>query len=499
MKKLIALFSIVLLVPFSMQAQDLVDALRYSSTQVQGTARAGGMGNAFGALGGDFTSVSINPAGLGLYRAGEFALTPAFGQNQIESSYLGNTMNDSKYKFSFNNLSYVAAIPTLSSSEAGVVSVNIGIGYNRLKDFNSVRIAGAPVANSSFLDYVADNANADNWSDYYEQLAWDSDLLLQEDNTGIYWHDIEDAGYGQSQRKTYSTQGSVDEYSLGMGLNFGHKLYFGASVGVVDVYYNESSTLREADENNGIPYFNNFAFNSHLRTSGTGYNGKFGIIFKPINEIRLGAAIHTPTFFNLHDDFNTSMQSSVTYDEGDTQGYDVVPDNPSTYDYDLETPLRATLSGAFVIAKAGLISVDYEYVDYGSASLRRGGDGYDFIDENSDITEAYKAVGNIRVGGELRVTNEVSLRGGYEYYPSAYNEQAFNASQPNADANLVVYSAGLGYHQGGFFLDVAYRYSDTDNFDTLYPSPVSTDYPAASMAKFNSVKNKVLFTLGFRF
>src|SRR5210317_2070970 len=100
MKRLIQLFTIVILMPVSMQAQDLVDALRYSNFQVQGTARAGGMGNAFGALGADFTSVSINPAGLGLYRAGEFAFTPAFDQTQLESTYLGNLMSDKNYNFS---------------------------------------------------------------------------------------------------------------------------------------------------------------------------------------------------------------------------------------------------------------------------------------------------------------------------------------------------------------------------------------------------------------
>jgi hypothetical protein len=100
MKRLITLITAMMFVPFFMQAQDLADALRYSEYQVQGTARAGAMGNAFGALGGDYTSVSINPAGLGLYRAGELVFTPAFGQSKVESTYLGNTMTDSKYNFS---------------------------------------------------------------------------------------------------------------------------------------------------------------------------------------------------------------------------------------------------------------------------------------------------------------------------------------------------------------------------------------------------------------
>ena len=497
MKRFLTVVTIIMLVPFLNQAQDLADALRYSGFQVQGTARSGGMGNAFGALGGDFTSVSINPAGIGLYRSGELTLTPTFGQTQVESSYLGSKMNDSKYNFSFNNISYVTAINTSNRSETGIVSVNVGIGYNRLKDFNSTAITKGHNVQGSFLDYVASNANIGDWSDYYEQLAWDTDLLLKDDNN-VYWHDVAEAGYGQSQQKSISKQGAIDEYSLALGLNFNHKLYLGASVGIMDIYYKETSQLTEWDENNDIPYFNEMQFDSYLRTSGTGYNVKLGVIVKPTNEIRLGASIHTPTFYNLHDVFDTEMNSYITYDDG-SERYNAVPEYISEYDYDLETPLRATISGAFVIAKKGLLSVDYEYVDYGSANLRRGGDGYNFVPENQEIAEAYRSVGNLRLGGEYKMTEAISLRAGYELYPSAYNSEAFGADQPNADANLNILSAGLGYRQGGFFFDVAYRHSAIEEFDALYPAPVTNDYPTPVMASFNSVKNKVLFTFGFRF
>jgi hypothetical protein len=240
MKKFIIILTLSFLTPFFIQAQDLADALRYSSFQVQGTARAGGMGNAFGALGGDFTSVSINPAGLGLYRSSEFVFTPAFNKNDMETTYRGSLMTDSKYNFSFNNLSYVSALTPRNQGETGLVNINIGIGYNRLKDFNSTILAGAANMNGSFLDYVADNANLNNWSEFYEDLAWEADLLLQDDN-GVYFHDLEDGGYGQSLRKSISRQGAINEYSLGAGFNFNHVLYLGASVGIVDVFYRESS------------------------------------------------------------------------------------------------------------------------------------------------------------------------------------------------------------------------------------------------------------------
>jgi hypothetical protein len=244
-------------------------------------------------------------------------------------------------------------------------------------------------------------------------------------------------------------------------------------------------------------------FDSYLRTNGTGYNGKIGIIFKPVNELRLGASLHTPTFYNLHDFFKTSMRSEIIDDDNDIVddvSGNFTADSPySDYDYDLETPLRATLSAAYVIAKKGLISIDYEYADYGSASLRRGQDGENFVDDNNEIAEAYKGVGSLRIGGELLATNNISLRAGFENYGTPYSTQYQEASQLSSDVKLNVYSAGLGYRTGGFFFDIAYRYSKENNFDLLYPEPPTDFYQMPEMAEFNTVRNNVMFTLGFKF
>jgi len=498
MKKYIFLFTITLFVPFLNKAQDLADALRYSDISVSGTARAGAMGNAFGALGGDFTSASINPAGIGLYRSSELVITPISLSTKVESNYYGTGRENSDYKFSLNNLSYVYAMPVAGSNEAGIVTVTFGVGYNKLKDFNSDAAIQGYDVDGSYMDYFADRANEGIWSDYYEELAWKTDLLLFDENNNEYYSDLQDAGYGQSQRKTYSKNGSIGEYSFVLGLNFNHKLYMGMSWGINDVYYSEGTTIFESDDNNNVPYFNDLQFNSYFSTYGIGHNFKFGLIYKPVNELRLGVSIHTPTYYHLHDNFNTSMQTYITYGLNDEERYN--ENSPyNEYDYHLQTPMRTTFSGAYVIGKKGLISADYELVTYGKAKLKDGGDGYDFFNENEEIAEAYKTSGNIRVGGEYMATGNVSVRGGFEYHGSAYNENAFGAKQLNSDANMMVYSGGLGYRSGSFFADVTYRYSNLENYDYPYPTPASEIYPAPAAASFTTIKHDVLFTLGFRF
>lgn len=497
MNKNLLIIGLLILVPFLGHSQNFSDALRYSTSRIEGTARSGGMGNAFGSLGGDFTSVGINPAGLAIYRSGEFAFSPYFGHTNVDATYLGTTTSEYKYDLRFSNLSYVGAFRTKNDGESGLVSVNFGVGYNRLNDFNKKMMVQGDGAKSSFLDYFTENANNNKWSEFYEELAWKTDVLLFDEDKKEYWNDISEDGYGQSQRKSYNYSGAIDEFTLALGLNFSHRFYLGASLGISDLYFKESTTHREWDAKNNIAFFNEMSFGSSLRTTGTGYNFKIGAIARPTDILRVGLAIHTPTFYNLRDNFETWMTSSITFDDG-TESFE--KKSPfRDYEYRLETPFKAVLSGSVILAKRGLVSIDYEYLNYGKSKLRDYDSDDQFITRNNQIEELFRPVGNLRLGGEYRATDNLSLRAGFEYYPSAYNDNAFGVSQPNANNNYNVYSAGLGYKTGGFFIDAAYRYGTFGEYNSLYPSPESTAYPAPSMALFDKSASKVLVTLGFRF
>ena len=496
MKKLLYAISIVLFAS-STFAQDLTDALRYSNYHVNGTARSAAMGNAFGALGGDFTSLSINPAGAAVYRSGEFTFTPSVDNTSVDGTYLGNKATDSKYNMSINNLGYVTTIPTGENSETGLVSLSFGLGFNRLGSFSMSSLAEGSNANHSLLEYFTQNANnpytlGANLDPYYEQLAWKTDLIYDNGN-GAYQNDITDAGYKQSQRKSMDRKGYINEYLLSFAANFNHKVYIGATIGIHDVYFNENTDLYEWDANNNIPNFNNFNFNTSLKTTGSGYNIKFGVIFKPTENLRLGAAIHSPTFYKFNDVYNNSMNSSMTYaSDGVTQNYSAKPDKAGVYDYEIQTPLKAILSGAYVIGKSGLISVDYEIVNYSTAKLKNGSDGYNYYDQNLTIQNAYRTIGNLHLGGEYRVNKTFSLRAGYENFPSVYKSSYLNASSTNSNTSYSTISGGFGFKQGSFFLDAAVKHMMNDEYLKLYPG-------AVDMVKYNTNQNSVILTFGYKF
>ena len=106
-----------------------------SQPQALGTARSMALGGAFTSLGADLASMSINPAGLGMYRRNEFSLTPllsvAHGQTQGAPSWVGNN----KTRFAFANVG--VALNVFESPASPLTSLTLGIGMNRIADFNT--------------------------------------------------------------------------------------------------------------------------------------------------------------------------------------------------------------------------------------------------------------------------------------------------------------------------------------------------------------------------
>lgn len=130
-----------------------MDAYRLSQTDLNGTARYLGMSGAFGALGGDISSMSTNPAGLGIYRSSEVVTTISLSTSKANTNWNGFKADASKTKFNFDNIAYVGYFPT--GNDEGLVGWNLGISYNRVKSFNrSYRMNGAQAY--SLADYVAD-------------------------------------------------------------------------------------------------------------------------------------------------------------------------------------------------------------------------------------------------------------------------------------------------------------------------------------------------------
>ena len=477
-------------------AQTADDALRYSQQHYTGTARSMAMGGAFGALGGDFSSIGINPAGLGVYQSSEFTFTPTM---EMRKSSSGN-LNDDKFTFGISNIGYVATIRPRMKSNGGWQNFNFGIGYNRTNNFRKSSISQILNSESSMLDIFKANANGHKPSqlnDVNEGLAFDTKLIIEdaptEYNTPLYLEDR------TNQTKRIDEKGSMGEFNIAFGANYAHKFYIGASLGIQNISYKSTTRFtetvidRDIKEDEVLSELKKYYLEEYVKTSGVGANLKIGMIYKPNQNIRLGASLHTPTFFSMEDEFQNRMASNFTTTDNDGHSSYDFSTHLSTYEYNYRTPMKATLSGAVVLAKKMIISVDYEFVDYSNAKFKDNDYPDEFTTTNDIIKSSYESVGNLRAGLEYRVSSALSLRGGFANFGNPYKASSI-------DESYNIYSTGFGIRQGNFFFDAAYSYSDRDESYLYYDADFGNGNTITSdLVKLEDKNHQMRLTFGFKF
>ena len=490
-------FILLAFIPFTQaysQEVEVESAIRNSQNIYQGSARFMGMGGAFTALGGDISSISLNPAGVGVYTGMQFVLTPSFQQQNMESTtpYRNTSFGEDamNYKVNLNNLGLMASYNLKGTM--GWKNINVGIGYNTLNNFD--RQVQGDVFNldqSKQHEFVA-NANADVWRGAYEELAWQSYLLNYDSTYAEYWsYTTDEMNYsdttsleeiGVNQDQNLDNEGSLGEYFIAAGANYNDKLYLGLSIGIQRYRFNYKSTYTEQERNNQIPDFNSMNFIQYEDHSGTGYNFKLGAIYKPVDFVRIGAAYHSPTWFsNL--EYSWYNQLTGNYDNGDNL---TSRSDESTFSYRLTTPSKLIGGVAFKIANTAMISADYERLDYGNARLSEKEEDVPFDYENDSIQSTYGVANNLRFGGELRLSS-FYLRLGYAEYESPYQD-----TYEDYQSKRILYSGGIGYRQQGFFADLTYVTSSYTTEERLFST-----IPDFSEVDFTN--NRFMLTIGLRF
>ncbi|MCP4312518.1 MAG: hypothetical protein GY790_14735 [Bacteroidetes bacterium] len=472
----------------TIQAQNETQALRYSMHNPFGTARYAAQGGAIAALGSDFSAVQANPAGLGFYRSSEFSFTPSLYWVNTSSDYMGNMAEDSRLKFNVGSLGYVSAINR--NQKSGFVGASFAMGYNTLVNFNNRTTIRGSQATSTMLDDFTWHANSapdfadpDNLNQFYEQVVYDANLLPWVDSAGEYRNVIESGGYGQGQYRLLDQSGYIGEYTISGAFNFSNFLYFGATMGIQSVRFNEEIYHVETDPNDLLSDFNSFRFREFNTTKGWGYNMKFGMIIRPFQLLRVGASFQIPTYYYLTEEKLTDVSSTWDASSGISSGSASSP--IGIYDYRLKSPMKVNAHASVILFKMATVSAAYEYTDYSSARLEANDDK--FLVENDQIRRSLKAVHNLKAGAELRISS-VYFRGGIQYLASPYTDTRNNAEE-------FIYSGGLGIRSGGVFFDMSYSYGHTNEVYGLYsPTPGINE---VSLNKVN--RNNLMLTLGLKF
>lgn len=530
----------LLALPAIMSAQSALDAYQLGQSDLRGTARFMSMGGAFGALGGDLTTLNQNPAGIGVYRSSEIGATLDINMQSTKSVSHSLSMSKDQTKVACNNFGYVGAISLGSTSV--MPYFNWGASYSRVASFDRTYRGGFNSMNTSLSNMIAGMTTAGGWTasqlDGYtsgynpfqdSRAPWMSIMmynsyainptapggdvssyegLYQDGTTGEGTFDVIEKGY-------------VDEYSINFGGNVLNTVYWGVGFGITDISYTQGTYYTEDFNNARIPNAQatgtqtgngGIGLESVKHMYGTGFNFKAGVIVKPVNELRLGLAVHTPTWYNMT--YEGWAQTDYGYSTGysdyfqSDEGYDDV------FDWKYRSPWRLIASAAGVIGRSAIVSVDYEYRPYQTMNVKDY-NGNTYYDIEGDIKSYYRSSNIIRVGAEYRLTPNWSVRAGYSFESSPVTAAAENddldvyTDGPDATEMTPSYAfdkttqhitCGLGYHYKNFYIDAAYvhrhRESTFHAFDAKLSAGMASTAPSASITDNN---NSIVLSMGFKF
>lgn len=505
MKKLSLLF-IAALTMSSMSGQDISDALRYSQDEIQGTARFRSMGGAFGALGGDMSAVSINPAGSSIFMKSHASISISNLSTKNDITYFNGVNASSVSKFDLNQIG-AAFVFTNTNANSPWRKFTLGVAYDKISNFdNAWTIRGVNTNSQSIGDYFLGYAQglrldqisalddvslsrayseinkAYGFGNQQGFLGFESYIVepnSDDDSNTSYSSNI--VGNNFDQEYTYAATGYNGKFSFNAATQYGDNFYFGLNLNSHFINYDKFTDLYETNANAGS-LVQDVRFQNGISTIGSGFSFQVGAIAKINEALRVGLSYNSPTWYTISDE-TTQYLGTVRNENGSDLTQIIDPFVVNVFpDYKLQTPGKITGSLAYIFSNKGLISFDYSRKDYGNTKFKPTSDTY-FSSQNGIMNDVLKNASTYRIGAEYRI-KQISLRGGYRLEESPYEKDSFYG-------DLNGYALGFGYNFGNLNLDLAYEHSQRAYNQQLYTVGLT------DAAQIDSKVNNVTLTLGF--
>ena len=472
-----------------MAAQETYENARLMNQDLNGTARYVGMGGAMEALGADISTISTNPAGIGLFRSSN--ISTSFGVVSQEDGKDFRTGN--KTNFSFDQLGFVYATRSGASS-----FLNVAFNYHKDRNFDYILSAAAPLDGKSsqnglsFIKGIGEDissgpyAGSSNynfskgegthwWTSQLDNVYYNS--FIVDKGGSPYWNAASD--FMMNRANT----GYIGVYDFNISGNINNRVYLGLTVGVHDVHYKGVSDYKENILDSDSQPAGSITVTDEREITGMGYDVKAGVILRPFEEsaFRIGASVATPTFYKLTTKNHTYLSNNTPYD--DTYNPRYVANG--SYEFKLYTPWKFGLSMGHTVGTNLALGAGFEYADYGTADTRNiTGTYYDewtnsYTDEsesdrvmNTHTKETLKGVATLKIGAEFKPNKEIALRAGYNYVAPMYKTEGFKngfldsyGSNCSSATDYVNWDStnrltlGFGYRHNHFGIDLAYQYS----------------------------------------
>ncbi|MEY3500881.1 MAG: hypothetical protein RL308_2550 [Bacteroidota bacterium] len=495
----------------AMQSQDISDAMRFAQDNLNGTARYRAMSGAFGALGGDFSSLNVNPAGSAIFANNQVALTlNSFGTNN-KSNYFGTTNDENSSTFDLNQFGGVFVLKNTDRS-SDWKKFSFAMNYENSNNFdNAVFSAGTNPTHSigNYFTYYANSNGGESLSnlqlqsgesitDLYDYLGYNYGFGSQQaflgyqgyiidaasnydENTNRNYVSLIPSGGNYYQENYFESNGYNGKLSFNASGQYKDKFYFGVNINTHFIDYKQSTSFYEENTNDLLSGVQRLRFDNELTTYGNGVSFQLGAIAKVTKEVRLGLSYESPTWYEMNDKLTQGLAAVSSDALGELPTDYVNPRIINVYEpYQMQTPGKWTGSFAYVYGKSGLLSIDYSFKDYGNTQFIPKDD---YRNANREMSNLLGLSSELRIGGEYRI-NELSLRAGYRMEQSPYKNG-------RTVGDLTGFSTGLGYNFGGTRLDLTYSHAERDSEKQFF-SVGMTD-----SSKITTKTNNITMTLSF--
>jgi hypothetical protein len=509
---------ILLLIGMQASAQVPEDAIRYSFFPQGGTARTQAIGGVMASLGGDISATFINPAGLGNYKTGEVVITPGWFINNNKIDYRGTNEKSGRQQFGLGPIGIVFGQANRFNPKKH--SNAFSFAFTQMASFNNRMVYNGFNNMSSF---------GEQWAEEISNSGKDFDQILDERQyafgsaQAVFTYLVDTFRNGNNlqlktmpefvlaegkalrQQKISDSRGGLYELALGFASNKEDKWLLGGSIGIPILNYRNTTTYIESDTSSNFDNnFNYLEFNDNFSTTGVGINARVGIIYRPQEHIRFGAALHTPSYmFYMKDKRNNSLEVDTENYNGlanSNSGMFTVNGAPGENKYTMLMPWRFIVSGSYVFRELedvrkqrAFISADIEYVRHRSsrfysADEETGDEEQLYFNALNDVVkDQYKGSFNFKLGGEIKF-NTIMARAGVAYYTNPYRDKALKA-------NRFLLSGGLGYRHKGFFIDLTYVHAFNKDVDFGY----RLQDKANTFATVKNQRGNIVGTLGIKF
>jgi hypothetical protein len=448
----------------------------YSSSNYGGTAKFNSMAGSMGALGGDLSVIAVNPAATGVFITSDISGTLSVQNNKNESTLFGKSFQSDYSKTNLGQIGAVISFDTDRNSPWKFVNLAFNYNSKNIDDYVQTPAANTIQESVTYTD-SSNNSVTDN-------------LLYN--------------GHA------YDRLGTASNMSIALGGNYDNKFYLGGAVNIKNADIQQADFFQLKMQNLGETAYYNKQYTPYNEVS-NGISASVGVIGKVNNNFRIGAAIETPTIWNIERSYteyglnSSNIWVSEVFDESRR----------------LTTPMKATLSGALVANKNFALNVDYT-LGLTKPKYKVEGDAETQLN-NYFSSSAYENVSELKVGGEYRM-NAFRLRGGYgiEKNPfSAQSLQSFNSSGGSVNTTLnnpflgkrETLAGGIGYDFKSFYIDAGVqnvkstydnpffggKYAVTANNAFSVTDGDGVDNATSIVSEVKNTKTNFFLTLGWKF